>query len=414
MRVCSYALKMAARKPLFFLIYALGLSIMGVIMALAVTTAASADSVQDVVRPQLSWGLVDKDDSELVRGLTQSLEDLGERVDVDDEPLAMEEAVAQGSVDCLFLVPDGFEKAFLEAARAGKTLPSIDAAYGFTGAGGALASSAVDRWLAAAALAAAAHPDASASTVVTEAAQATQNTATVKLMATSDSAKTPSVNAFTFYLQWSIYTAVASIIACTTALFTAFNRTDVRRRDLASPATYRSFTLQVALAALVVTLACWLTSIAIGLGVFWHDAQALGAVGLALTLLASLAFTLFPLSVSFLAGQFGVSSQGANALGNLLGMAVSFLGGAWISMTLLGPEIQAVARFTPGWWYTDALSRTQELAGSAHFAALTATILQDIGVVLLFAAVLFCLALIAGKLREQTASAGGNGAVQES
>lgn len=414
MRVCKYALKMAARRPLFFLIYAVGLSVMGVVMALAVTGAEPAGSLQDLVRPQLEWGLVDEDRSELVAGLIDSLGELGPRVEVAQDRLAQEEAVAQGSVDCLFIVPAGFEGAFLTAARAGESLPSVDAAYGFTGAGGALASAAAERWLASAALAAAAHPEASAAQVAEEATRAARKTASVELMATPDAAEASSANAFTFYLEWSIYTTVASIIACTAALFTTFNRTDVRRRDLASPLTYRSFTLQVALADLAVTLACWLASTAIGLLVFWQDALALGTIGLAFTLLASLAFMLFPLSVSFLAGQFGVSSQGANALGNLLGMAISFMGGAWISMTLLGPEIQAVARFTPGWWYTNALMSAQELAGSSDAAAVGSSILTDVGVVALFSVVLFCIALIAGKLREQTTCAGGNGAVQES
>ena len=413
MRVCKYALKMAARRPLFFLIYALGLSAMGVVMALAVTNAEPAGNLQDVVRPQLEWGLVDEDHSELVAGLVGSLDELGPRVEVAPDRLAQEEAVAQGEVDCLFIVPAGFEEAFLKASRAGEELPALDAAYGFTGAGGALASAAADRWLASAALAAAAHPNATAAQVVEEATQAGEHTAAVELMATPEASAASSINAFTFYLEWSIYTTIASIIACTAALFTTFNRTDVRRRDLASPLTYRSFTLQVALAALVVTLACWLTSTVIGLVVFWPDALALGPAGLTYTLLASLAFTLFPLSVSFLAGQFGVSSQGANALGNLLGMAVSFMGGAWISMTLLGPEIQAVAKFTPGWWYTNALTCAQELAATSHPGTLVSTILADVGVVLLFGAVIFCVALIAGKLREQTATAGGNGAVQE-
>ncbi len=112
MRVCKYALKMAARRPLFFLIYAVGLSVMGVVMALAVTGAEPAGSLQDVVRPQLQWGLVDEDHSQLAAGLIDSLGELGPRVEVAQDRLAQEEAVAQGSVDCLFIVPAGFEEAF--------------------------------------------------------------------------------------------------------------------------------------------------------------------------------------------------------------------------------------------------------------------------------------------------------------
>ncbi|MEY8437316.1 ABC transporter permease [Atopobiaceae bacterium 24-176] len=413
MRVFKYALAMAARKPLFFLIYAVGLSFMGVVMALAVTSAEPSDSAAAIARPEVTWAVVDRDGSDLSHALIESLEDLGPQVDVADNKLAMEEAVAQGQADCLFIVPAGFGKQFLDAARTGAATPVIEAAYGFVGAEGALASAAADRWLAAAAVAAAASPEADATTVAKRAAEDAGQTAQVGMLP-SDGAETSvqNVNAFTFYLQWSIYTTVASIIACTAALFSTFNGCDVRRRDLASPCPFLSYTLQVAAAALVVTLVCWGTATVIGLAFFGADAIALGPAGLAATLVASLVFSLVPLAVSFLTGQFGCSLGGANAIGNLLGMGLSFLGGAWISLSLLGPDVQAVARFTPGWWYTQALEQAQAMAGAADLAVPVAAVAGDLAVVALFALALFLVALVAGKLREQTAEAGGNGAVE--
>ena len=413
MRVFRYALTMAVRKPLFFLIYAVGLSFMGVAMALAVASSQPADTAAAVARPQVDWAVVDRDGSELSRGLVEGLAGLGTREDVADNRLAMEEAVAQGQVDCLFIVPPGFGDDFLAAARAGRETPSVEAAYGFVGAGGALASATADRWLSAAAVAAAADPGARGAAVSEEAARAAAETVSVAVLPSERAEGADGgVNAFTFYLQWSIYTTVASVVACTAVLFSTFNRTDVRRRDLASPETYASYTLQVAGAALAVTLACWGVATAVGLAFFGADAAAMGPAGLAATLGASLVFCLVPLAVSFLAGQFGCGLGGANAIGNLLGMAMSFLGGAWISLSLLAPEVQAVARFTPGWWYTDALARARDVAGSAGTDAALEAIAVDLAVVLLFAVALFLVALVVGKLREQTAEAGGNGAVE--
>lgn len=416
MRVFKYALAMAARKPLFFLIYAVGLSFMGVVMALAVTSAEPADSAAAIVRPTVTWAAVDRDDSDFSRALVKSLEGLGQRVDVADDRLAMEEAVAQGQADCLFIVPAGFGEQFLDAARTGVATPAIEAAYGFVGADGALASAAADRWLAAAAIAAAADPAADASAVADRATEdAGQEAQVAELPTGAAETGASNVNAFTFYLQWSIYTAVASIVACTAALFSTFNGCDVRRRDLASPCSFLSYTLQVAGAACVVTLVCWGVATVIGLAFFGADAASLGPAGLAATLVGSLVFALVPLAVSFLAGQFGCSLGSANAIGNLLGMGLSFLGGAWISLSLLGPDVQAVARFTPGWWYTQALEQAQAMAGAADPGAAGAAIgavAGDLAVVALFALALFLVALVAGKLREQTDEAGGNGAAE--
>ena len=67
MRVFRYALTMAVRKPLFFLIYAVGLSFMGVAMAMAVaaTSTGSEDPAAAIARPAMTWAAVDRDDSDL-------------------------------------------------------------------------------------------------------------------------------------------------------------------------------------------------------------------------------------------------------------------------------------------------------------------------------------------------------------
>ena len=67
MRVFRYALTMAVRKPLFFLIYAVGLSFMGVAMALAVASSQPADTAAAVARPQVDWAVVDRDGHGLMR-----------------------------------------------------------------------------------------------------------------------------------------------------------------------------------------------------------------------------------------------------------------------------------------------------------------------------------------------------------
>lgn len=85
MRVFRYALTMAVREPVFFLIYAVGLSFMGVAMAMAVTASQPADTVTAVARPPVAWAVVDRDGSELSRGLVDGLAGLGTREDVPDD-----------------------------------------------------------------------------------------------------------------------------------------------------------------------------------------------------------------------------------------------------------------------------------------------------------------------------------------
>lgn len=77
-------------------------------------------------------------------------------------------------------------------------------------------------------------------------------------------------------------------------------------------------------------------------------------------------------------------------MGNLLGMLMTFLGGAWMPLSLMGSAVQTVAHFVPTFWVNDAI-------GKALAADLTSTVLGDIacdlGVTVLFAAAIAAVGL---------------------
>ena len=75
--------------------------------------------------------------------------DAFELVDVADEPLALQDGVATGQVDCLVVLPEGFERELLEAAHAGDEVPALEVAYGQDVQAGALAAQAASRWVSA-------------------------------------------------------------------------------------------------------------------------------------------------------------------------------------------------------------------------------------------------------------------------
>ena len=93
------------------------------------------------------------------------------------------------------------------------------------------------------------------------------------------------------------------------------------------------------------------------------------------------------LVTAFLPVYMGVRrEQGREAsneyVGNLLGMLMTFLGGAWMPLSLMGSAVQTVAHFVPTFWVNDAISK-------ALAADLTSAVLGDIacdlGVTALFA-----------------------------
>ena len=80
--------------------------------------------------------------------------------------------------------------------------------------------------------------------------------------------------------------------------------------------------------------------------------------------------------------SLGAREELLNGVGNLLGMLMTFLGGAWMPLSLMGPAVQTVAHFVPTYWVNDAI-------GKALASDLTSAVLGDIacdlGVTALFA-----------------------------
>ena len=109
------------------------------------------------------------------------------------------------------------------------------------------------------------------------------------------------------------------------------------------------------------------------------------------------------LVTAFLPVYMGVRrEQGREAsneyVGNLLGMLMTFLGGAWMPLSLMGPAVQTVAHFVPTYWVNDAISK-------ALAADLTSTVLSDIacdlGVTALFAVAIAAVGLALARAKSR-------------
>ena len=93
----------------------------------------------------------------------------------------------------------------------------------------------------------------------------------------------------------------------------------------------------------------WLGVAAFGLGSVATSAPLLGVVAAAVG-----SYTLVAVSIGFLMGQIGLGQHAANAVANIGGMALSFLGGAWVPIEWLPDSLARAARLTPGYWADQA------------------------------------------------------------
>ena len=400
MQVFKTAIKTVLRHPMYLIVYAGFLSM----IASGLTFGGTNDS--EFSPYETKFAVIDRDGSALSDGLAAYLREQGIEVPIEDSQMALQDAVAKGQSSYILIVPEGFGDAFVEAARTGDELPTLETVYSFYSTEGSLMDQMVNSYLGIAGAYAGLEGSASQGDIVQHAAEAMAESAetdSVEVGGTSSEAQR-----FVFFLQWGTYTLFASIIVCVGVMMTTLNRTDLRRRNLVSPLPSLSYGLQLAASSLLVMTAVWLWTICLGFTVFHEATSMISGPGLALMVAASFVFATIPLSVGYLLGQLGVGEFASNALGNILGMVISFLGGAWISFDLLDPSVQMLAHFSPAYWYTGALQAAADMGAATPEAVIP--ILENMGVMLLFTAAIFAVALVAGRLRVQSSEAGGNAA----
>ena len=80
--------------------------------------------------------------------------------------------------------------------------------------------------------------------------------------------------------------------------------------------------------------------------------------------------------------SLGAREELLNGVGNLLGILMTFLGGAWMPLSLMGPAVQTVAHFVPTYWVNDAIGKA---LASDLTSAMLGDIACDLGVTVLFA-----------------------------
>ena len=376
------ALRMALAHPFYLLIYTVFISLMGVFIAASVSWNSS--QLTEYKPYDANVIVVDRDGSDLSRALTKHL---GSRFDlvtgIGDDTYDLADALsksnsAKGSADCVFFIPEGFEDDLVAAARAGESLPKLDVTYGAGTMAAALSSAEASRWISLAGAAAALEPTASNGDVAKAAEHAAAKRAEVQI----ERVKVDSAAAATLesYFNFGAYAIVSSVIVSVGLVFSGMNEPERVRRMDAGPISDRQRSLAVFAAAAVLTVCIWFVSSMMGVVGF---AGAVAEVGVGRVCLApTFALACTPLAVGFALSSLGAREELLNGVGNLLGMLMTFLGGAWMPLSLMGPAVQTVAHFVPTYWVNDAIGKA---LASDLTSAMLGDIACDLGVTVLFA-----------------------------
>lgn len=397
MRVCRSALAIVRAHPVYIVVYVLFLSLLGTVLTGSSTYTDDAGTVFEPARARIA--VIDRDGSAVACALGEYLAELHECVAVADEPFALQDALATNQVDALVFIPDGFGDELLQRARAGEGLPELEISYGGYAQASALVEQDAVRWASLAAADAALEAQADGALVAAHATEAAAERARTEVaeLGISNGPSYP----LAAYLSFSGYTITCSIVVCAGLVLSRFGESSVRARMLAAPVRPARLACGELGACVVLTLGVWALTSAVGVVSSGVLAAGVGVPQIALALAAMLVFALVPLALAFLLAKVGLREEALNAAGNLGGMVMSFLGGAWVPVDMLGPAVQAAARLVPAFWTDDAV--TTALAAPSLTPEVLVRVGTGVGVTALFAVALFAMAFAAASLRKRPA-----------
>ncbi|MGI6231140.1 MAG: ABC transporter permease [Tractidigestivibacter sp.] len=387
------ALRVAAHHPIYICVYLVGLSLMGLFVILsafgnvALTTHDSFDA---------RVAVVDQDNSELSHAIYDKIGEDGTIVEVGDSDFALQDALATSQVNCIVVIPEGFGDDFAQAAKDGGELPALQIASGTRQDATALVSTELSAWLRLIGADMALQPEASVSDIVDNVASAADESVETRVVANTQT--TTGASAFGSYLTFSSYALCSSVVVCAGVVFSTLADSDLRRRMLASPITPRETNASTLGAGIVMAVVAWAVTCGVGILGLMGYLTDVTAGQVALAVLAMLAYAMVPLAVAFLLSQFSASEDLINAIGNILGMVMSFLGGAWISLDLMSDGMRTAAMFSPSYWLKRAVDSALTTPNAQRIAA-------DVGIILLFAAAIALVGIAVGRARRQTATA---------
>ncbi len=392
MSICRTYLKILAGHRIYILIYLGMLSVFALLIALPYAgsqTVFTAEAVKVAV--------VDHDGSALSRALRSRIEDGNVPVELADSDDAIQDALARDTVSYLLIIPEGWGEGLVQAAQAGSAAPDLSSAISYQSGQAHLidleATSYADALYGLAASGTTDQAELAAS-----ADKAWQDDAEVQMVSAE---ATPLSDGVIVAALFSSYSLFSSITIAISLLMDAIHKPAIEGRLLAAPTTRRARNRALFGTCAAVALIAWGVNVALQFVFLGTGALASSPVQLALVYLGMLVNALCAAGIGYLIGQFRIGENAANAFANVLGMVMSFLGGAWVSLPALPDGVRALAHFTPTYWVSEATGAAQTLTEVDAHALMP--IFQDLGVAALFA----CAIALAGMALAARRAEGG-------
>lgn len=288
-----------------------------------------------------TFAVFDEDGSEISEGLTEYLSQRNVKKEIEDDGEAIQDEIYNRNILCAIRILNGFGEAMKEGTA--EHMLEITAVPGTVY--GEMFSGEVDGYVKV--LDCYLAGGFSEREAVEKAEQTLSEDVEVKL---ADARNDGTHSKLYYNFQYVPYIYLAICIVAIGPILIVFQRKDVRERILSSP--YRINKVNAGLFAGMVTTGLGLAAVHFGI-LCVSRAEIFSFRGL-LFLLNELCFLIIPLGITFLIGQVVSNLNVLSMIANVVGLGLSFLGGVFVPLSMMGDGILIAAHALPSYWYVRA------------------------------------------------------------
>jgi ABC-2 type transport system permease protein len=339
---------------------------------------------------KVSTAFINKDkDSELVADFKDYLGDYCEFVDIGTDKEELEDALFIRNVEYIITIDEGFEQRFVEGKVVEidkRSVPDSQNAF--------YINNAINMYFNTLKNYADTIPDMSISELCRLTRDTLKESATVNLVQGKEEANV--AKHYQTFFNYLSYLFVAAFVSCIGSIMIVFNDINIRRRNTVAPISNKTVNFQMMLGNFIFVIIFFVIMIVVGIML---SPSKVATIGLGLNILNAFVFLFSALAISYIVGLTAKSDNVLSAIATISSLGLAFLSGAFVPQFLLSDTVIRVARFTPNYWYVYVNDKIAEITNFTRENVIE--LLGYMGIQILFAVALFCIAVVISKKKSQ-------------
>lgn len=349
MQVFKAFFKILNRNKLAMVIY------IGIYMALTIIMSGSGASsdTSDFSQVSMEIGVDNQDKGELGKALVEYLSKENNIKDIPKEREELLDAMYYREMQYVLVIPEDFTERFLAGEREevleGTVVPGNNTAF--------LAEMEVNEFLKTLGMYVDGGfaPDKAAEQALLD----MQEEARVEFLSQENAREKPAAY---YYFQYIPYIFLCVMLVSLSAVLMAFNDKDMDARNKCSSMSFFQRNLQMILGSIGIMLLEYAFFMVLTLVMYPDYMKSVAGI---LSAVNALVYMLVCLSIAFFVGRLVRNNGELNMIANVIGLAFSFLGGAFVPLEIMSEGVKRVSRFVPSYWYimsNDAIWKVESLA----------------------------------------------------